>query len=157
MSVGCFMLTMSVGCFMWFLPHRRCQHHRPGWLTATRISTATSVLCVFLCRGRKLKAPQRHIVNAVVYSYFHSDLLFLAVYLLCGSVLLFGWYFDYLKNKTTAKAVYLLCLVCFVLLNISNVAKVAILRPRHGVAKAYLTFAPFAPWLMFANCIDSLL
>ena len=52
--------------------------HRPG------------VLCVSLCRGRKLKAPQRHIAYLVVDSYFHSDLLFLAVYLLCGGVLLFG-------------------------------------------------------------------
>ena len=113
MSVGSFMLTMSVGCFMWFLPPpAECQHHRPGWLTATRISTATSVLCVFLCRGWKLKAPQRHIDNTVIDSYFHSDILFLAVYLLCGGVLFFGWYFDYPKNETTTKAVYLLCLVC---------------------------------------------
>ena len=107
MSVGSFMLTMSVSCFMWFLPHRRSVSttgglHRPGWLTA---------ICVFLCRGWKLKAPQRHIAYLVVDSYFHSDLLFLAVYLLCSGVLLFGWYFDHLKNKTTAKAVYLLCLV----------------------------------------------
>ena len=102
MSVESFMLTMSVSCFMWFLPHRRSVSttdglHRPG------------VLCVFLCYWRKLKAPQRHIDNTVVYSYFHSDILFLAVYLLCSGVLLFGWYFDYLKNETTAKAVYLLC------------------------------------------------
>lgn len=69
MSVGSFMLTMSISCFMWFLPHRRSvsttdRLHRPG------------VLCVFLCHGRKLKAPQRHIDNTVIDSYFHSDISF---------------------------------------------------------------------------------
>lgn len=61
-----------------------------GGVSAPRADCVAYVLCVFRCRGRKIKAPQRHIKNTVVYSYFHSDLLFLAVYLLCGGVLLFG-------------------------------------------------------------------
>ena len=75
--VGQVLYANNVGQLLYVVfAHRRSVSttdglHRPG------------VLCVFLCRGRKLKALQRHIENAVIDSCFHSDLLFLAVYLLC--------------------------------------------------------------------------